>query len=206
MERIVVTGHQGFIGRALVAELLKRRYIVLPIGRDFTELKCDRVYHLASPSTTERIVANPLAVMDTIMDVTRSALKICPTALFINASSKGADELVDSAQGCYNVAKRCMEQYVQYSGVEFINYRIPSVYGPGMHNSNFIKRCVDGNATVPTTPDKLHYIAHIDDVVDAMINLTPIQTEEITLGEIYEDFSSGWRGIYRPTFGSQATK
>lgn len=197
MARVVVTGHTGFIGRNLVEALLKAGHVVYPIGRDFRQIKCDRVYHLASPSTTERIEADPTGVMDTIMDATRSALKICPDALFINASSKGAIDLAESPQGCYNVAKRAMETYIRFSGVKFMNYRIPSVYGPGMHDSNFIKRCINGNAYAPLEPNKVHYIAHIDDVVDSLVNLTEIKTEEITLGEIYESFSSGRRGLHR---------
>lgn len=203
MEKAVVTGYTGFIGQNLVQGLLKRGFIVYPIGRDFKQVDCDRVYHLASPSTTERIQANPTGVMDTILDATRSALKICPTALFINASSKGAIDLAETPQGCYNVAKRCMETYIQFSGVQYMNYRIPSVYGPGMHETNFIKRCINKTAYVPQNPNQVHYIAHIDDVVDALINLTAINTEEITLGEIYESFSTGRRGLHRPTSNAQ---
>lgn len=203
--RIAVTGYTGFIGSKLCEELLRQGHIVLPIGKDFRPVECDRVYHLACPSTTERITADPTQIMDIVMDATRAALKICPTALFINASSKGANMLADSPQGCYNIAKRCMEQYVQYSGVEYLNYRIPSVYGPGMHGSNFIKRCVDGTAYVPENPNTLHYIAHIDDVVDALAILTEIKTEEISLGEIYESFSSGRRGLHRPTLNAQTS-
>lgn len=199
MEKVVVTGASGFIGSNLVKELLKRGYDVHPMGRTFYQIECDRVYHLASPSTTERINSNPLEVMDSIMDATRAAIQICPTALFVNASSKGAADINDTPQGSYNVAKRCMEIYLNNSTLKHINYRIPSVYGYGMHNSNFIKRCVDKNAYKPSEPDTLHYIAHIDEVVEALIDLRSINIEEITLGEIYEDFSSGRRGLHRPT-------
>jgi nucleoside-diphosphate-sugar epimerase len=198
VEKVVVTGASGFIGRNLVLRLLERGFIVYPMGRDFVAKECDRVYHLASPSTTERINSNPTEVMDSILDATRSAIKICPTALFVNASSKGAADINDTPQGAYNVAKRCMEAYLNNSTVKHINYRIPSVYGYGMHDSNFIKRCVDGNAYKPSTPDTLHYIAHVDEVVEALIDLRNINIEEITLGEIYEDFSSGRRGLHRP--------
>lgn len=206
MASAAVTGYTGFIGKKLVEALLKEGFTVYPVGRDFRHIDCDRVYHLASPSTTERIESNPTGVMDTIMDATRAALKICPDALFINASSKGAIDLAESPQGCYNVAKRSMETYIRFSGVKFLNYRIPSVYGPGMHESNFIKRCINGNAYAPLEPGKIHYIAHIDDVVDALVHLTEIKTEEITLGEIYESFSSGRRGLYRPTSDTPVTR
>ena len=39
----------------------------------------------------------------------------------------------------------------------------------------------------------------LEDVVDAMINLQPLQIEQITVGEIYEQFNSGRRGLYRST-------
>ena len=111
----------------------------------------------------------------------------------------GATELDDTAQGAYNIAKRCMEVYLKHSGVDYINYRLPAVYGEGMHNDQFIKRCVDGTAYRPATPNRAYYIAHINDVVDALINLTSVNVEIITLGEIYELFNSGRRGLHRPT-------
>jgi nucleoside-diphosphate-sugar epimerase len=197
MARVIVTGAQGFIGRALVAELLKRGDVVLPMGRIYTPVQCDIIYHLACPSTTEFINANPNKVMDIIMDGTRQALDICPTAVFVNASSMGAASVDDSCQGAYNVAKLCMENYLLHLDRVIHNYRLPSVYGPGMHNDAFIKRCVDGTAYIPTDPNKTHYIAHIDDVVHAFVNLSELAVEKITLGQIYESFNSGRRGLYR---------
>lgn len=192
-----VTGSSGFIGRNLVRGLLNNGYQVVKIARHMPPIECDRVYHLACPSTTKDIKANPTGIMDIIFDGTRKAMQICPTATFVNASSKGVFELDNSPQGCYNIAKRAMESYLEFSNTDYINYRIPSVYGPDMHSDMFIKRCVDGNATKPVDPTKVHYIAHIDEVVDALINLRPIEIEEITLGEIYEHFTTGRRRLHR---------
>lgn len=199
MEKVAVTGYTGFIGRNLVQGLEKAGFSVLKIDRDFTPIECDRIYHLASPSTTESIHRDTLGVMDAIIDGTRKAMQVCETALFINASSKGAADINETPQGGYNVAKLCMEIYLLHSNMYHMNYRIPSVYGEGMHDSNFIKRCVDGNAYKPDTPEQAHYIAHIDEVVSALIELRDINIEKITLGEIYESFSSGRRGLHRPT-------
>jgi len=201
--KIAVTGATGFIGKQLVDQLLENGNIVYQIGREFEKVDCDIIYHLACPSTTEIISRDTRMVMDTIMDGTRKALAICPTAFFVNASSMGA-EFVDvdkSPQNAYNVAKRCMEIYLEYSAGPFgyINYRLPAVYGPGMHDDFFIKRCVDGTAYKPVEPDKLYYIAHVDDVVHAMSKCEQIPIEKITLGQIYELFNSGRRGLHRPT-------
>lgn len=190
--RIAVTGFTGFIGTHLVEELLRKGNIVHPIGRDFKPVECDIVYHLACPSTTEFINKNPKEVMDIIIDGTRQALTICPTALFVNASSFGADNIDRSPQGAYNIAKRCMEIYLEYSAgvASYINYRIPSVYGPGAPPDSFVQRCIDGTAYKPTEPDKLHYIVHVKDLVNAMSECKQIPIEEITIGEIYEQFST----------------
>jgi nucleoside-diphosphate-sugar epimerase len=199
MEKVAVTGHTGFIGKHLVAGLEQAGYEVVLVSKDFEQVECNRVYHLACPSSTEKINNNPVEVMDTIIDATRKAMKICPKALFINASSFGVYEIDDTAQGAYNIAKRCMEIYLTHSDIECLNFRLPSIYGQGMSNDAFIKRCIDGTAYEPPTPDKLHYIAHIDDVVDGLINLTRFDVETITLGEIYEQFNSGRRGLHRTT-------
>ena len=199
-KRIAVTGATGFIGQRLVEKLLREGDIVHPMGREFRPVECDIVYHLACPSTTEFIKNNTQQVMDIILDKTREALAISPGALFINASSMGAEDIDPSPQGAYNVAKRCMEIYLEHSAgpYGYINYRLPAVYGPGAPSDSFIQRCIDGTAHKPDDPNRLYYIAHVDDVVEALAYCRQVPTEEITLGSIYEEFSSGRRGLYRP--------
>lgn len=202
VKKIAVTGATGFIGTRLVELLVRRGHIVYPIDRDFRQVECDVVYHLACPSSTEYMNKHPREVMDTIMDATRKALAVCPNAFFVNASSMGAKfiDVDKSPQSAYNIAKRCMEVYLEHSAGVFgyINYRIPSVYGPGASPDSFIQRCVDGTAYKPTDPNKMHYIAHVDDVVEALADCKQIPVEEITLGQIYELFNSGRRGLHRP--------
>jgi nucleoside-diphosphate-sugar epimerase len=205
MEKIAVTGATGFIGKHLVSRLEQGGYEVIQVSKKFDPVECNRIYHLACPSTTAAITNDPIAVMDTIMDATRLALKVCPTATFVNASSFGVFDIADTAQGAYNVAKRCMEIYLLHIKNNCVNYRLPSVYGQGMHDDAFIKRCVDGTAYKPTEPNKLHYIAHVDDVVEALINLAEFKTEIITLGEIYEQFTTGRRGLHRPEPSTQTS-
>ena len=195
VETVVVTGSSGFIGRHLVQALKDNGFEV-----DNNSRYISRVYHLACPSTTERINADPLAVMDTILDLTRSTMRMWPNAQFINASSMGAsqiDHLDASAQTAYDVAKKCMELYLIHSRMKFTNYRLPAVYGVGMHDDHFIKRCIDGRAYKPTDPDRQYWIAHIDDVVEALVKLEDIKMEKITLGEIYENFSTGQRTLQK---------
>lgn len=205
MEKAAVTGHTGFIGKYLVKELEKNNFKVIQISKDFEQVECDRIYHLACPSTTQRITEDPLGIMDIILDGTRKAMKVCPTATFINASSFGAFDIADTAQGAYNVAKRCMEIYLLHSNINCINYRLPSVYGEGMHDDAFIMRCINGTAYKPKEPNKLHFIAHVSDVVEAMVQLEQFNTEIITLGEIYEQFATGRRGLYRPAPSTQTS-
>jgi len=133
--------------------------------------------------------------MDIIFDVTREALKINSTALFVNASSMGVLSVDNTAQECYNIAKQSMEVYLKYSGRNYVNYRIPSVYGIGMKDDCFIKRCVNKKAYKPKDFNKIHYIAHVDKVVKCMVELKELEIEQITLGEIYENFTSGKRGL-----------
>lgn len=197
MEKIAVTGHTGFIGRNLVLKLRKLGHEVILIDKNFTPTDCDRIYHLACPATTEQIVNNTIVVMDAILDLTRKAMKISKNALFINASSFGAADINETRQGAYNVSKRCMETYLLYSGINYVNYRIPSVYGEDASPDSFIKRCVLGTAYKPKNPSQIWPISHIDDVTDALINLSDIKIEYLTLGEIYEQFTTRKRTLER---------
>lgn len=202
MAKVAVTGYNGFIGTHLVRALLAAGHVVYPMDPEwgYEPKEVDRIYHLACPSASSTIVGDPIGVMNTIMDVTRNAMSICPKALFINVSSIGATQLdVDEyGQKAYNIAKRCMEVYLEHSGIDYINYRLPSVYGEDMRNDNLIKRCAEGRATPPQDPDRMYFIGHIDDVVESLVNLLPIDIEQITLGQIYEQFNSGRRGLHRP--------
>jgi nucleoside-diphosphate-sugar epimerase len=195
MEKIAVTGSTGFIGKNLVAGLERAGYEVIQITKQFEQVECSKVYHLACPSTTEKINKNPIEIMDIIFDKTRQAMNICRSALFVNASTYGVNFIDDSKQSCYNIAKLSMEYYLKYSDIKYLNYRLPSIYGEGMHDDNFIKRCIDKKAYEPKNLEQKYYISHIDDVVDSLINLTEIKVEETTLGTIYEQFSSGKRGL-----------
>ena len=163
----------------------------------------DIIYHLSCPSTTSFITQNPIKIMDIILDKTREAMSINQQALFVNASSMGALEFVENEQGAYNIAKRCMEIYLSHSGRRYLNYRLPSVYGPGMADDVYIKRCIDKTAYYPPDPDKKYYISHVDEVVDALVQLREVDIEETTLGTIYESFNSGRRGLHRPAPNSR---
>lgn len=199
MAKIAVTGSHGFIGSRLVHQLLDQGHQVIKIARHMPPADCDIIYHLACPSSTRFINDNPLEIVDIIVDGTRKALEINPTAKFVFASSYGASELTldKSPQLNYNSAKFLMEQYLEHSGRDVVIYRLPSVYGIGMSNDAFVKKCIDKNAYRPKKPNKKHYIAHIDYVVEQMSKLEQVEAEEITLGEIYEEFGSGRRGLYR---------
>ena len=95
---IAVTGHTGFIGRNLVEEFKRQGYNPILIDKNFTPVKCDRIYHLACPATTYHITNNTISVMDAILDLTRKAMNICSDALFVNASSFGAADINESKQ------------------------------------------------------------------------------------------------------------
>jgi nucleoside-diphosphate-sugar epimerase len=189
---IAVTGHSGFIGTYLCNAIEKKGWKLIRISNVMESVKCDRVYHLACPSSTQNILDDPIGIIDVIIDGTRKASKICPKAQFINISSMGALYTTkDSKQSCYNTAKRLMELYLKYdkSVSNTMTYRLPSVYGVGMGADCFIQRCIDGKAYKPKNYDKIHYIGSIDSIIESLIYLKPLKIEVITLGEIYDRFS-----------------
>lgn len=189
--KVAITGYRGFIGSALLKACIDQG--IDAVGVEPTDSgQYDRVYHLACPATTARIVGDTTGVMDAIMDATRQALNICPSALFINASSQGAAYPDFSHQGGYNVAKLCMEVYLHHCADKYniMSYRLPAVYGHAVNKDFFVHRCVDGTAYKPTE-DREYQIAHIDDVVDALISLNPVNSTQTTLNEVYQKFTSG---------------
>lgn len=195
---IAVTGHSGFIGKHLCRAILNKGWTLIKISKSFEPTKCDRIYHLACPSSTKIINDDPISIINTIINGTKEAMRVCPDAKFINASSIGANYTKGmEPQIAYNTAKRLMELYLYHTNINSINYRIPSVYGEGMSKDSFIQRCIEGSAYKPSNPDSIHYIIHINNLIQSMIKLEPLEIEKITLGEIYEDFTTGRRGLYR---------
>ena len=187
---VAVTGHSGFIGKYLCDEIVNKGWKLIKIDRDMKPVKCDRIYHLACPSSTKIINENPIEIINIIVEATKKASEICKSAHFVNISSMGAADTSDNTpQGCYNTAKRLMELYLRHSDVNFSNYRLPSIYGDGMPDDTFIQKCIDGTAYKPKDPDKLHYISHVNIVIEALIDLKPLEIEEIALGDIYDRFT-----------------
>lgn len=188
--KIAITGYRGFIGSALMKEFFHRG--ITAVGVAPTDIgDFDRVYHLACSATPEKIYGDPIGTMNSIIDVTRQALNICPTALFINASSQGAAYPYEKTpMGAYNVAKLCMETYLSYINQPTMSYRLPAVYGPGMNRKFFIPQCIDGTAYHPIE-DREYRIAHIADVVEDLADLNQVRCRNTTLIETYNKFTHG---------------
>ena len=200
--RIGVTGASGFIGSHLCTALEANGHDVVKLEwHGVYHGRFDKIYHLMSPATTPAITRDPCDTIDTIINGTIWARNIDSKALFINISSMGAGRLHDNntPQNVYNTAKKLSEMYIKYHGGPFKNYRLPAVYGPGMKDEFYIKRCVDGTATEPTgdTASKKYIIAYIDDVINMLVNGKKFDYEKTTIGKIYEDFSNGSRGLHR---------
>jgi len=196
--KIVVTGSSGFIGTYLCAELEVQGFEVVKMGREYVKTECDRVYHLGCPSSTEVLQDNPAGIVDIIIDKTREAVRICPEAIFINASTMGVEIGSDDyAQNLYNRAKGLMEEYLvgTIPNERLYNYRIPSVYGKGMNMSGFVGRCVEGKAYRPENGGHKYAIISINELVKSMVGLEEIKGENTTLGNIYEEFGIKGRKI-----------
>lgn len=166
---ILVTGHMGFIGKALMPHLPNAIGLDIKDGNDI--LTCDLpdadvVIHLAAQPGVINSMKDPVRTVDQNITATVRLLKRYPKAKFIFASSGGTIQEVIASP--YGMSKFCCEKFIEMMNDNYVILRFANIYGTGgrsvvdkflRENNNIIYG--DGSAT--------RTYLYIDDLVDGIL-------------------------------------
>lgn len=208
--KVLVTGANGFIGKNLIAELVRREGIeVLPYDIDTPVDKlaeycseCEFVYNLAGinrPEHVEEFMEGNFGFATMLVEALKQAGNICP---IMNSSSIQA-----ALENPYGKSKKAGEDmmfaYGQQTGAHVYIYRFPNVFGKWCrpnYNSAVATFCYNIAHNLPIQVNDRSTVMHlvyIDDVVEELLQAldghphvnadgycyVPVE-HEITLGEI----------------------
>lgn len=208
--KVLVTGANGFIGKNLIAELVRREGIeVFPYDIDTPVDKlaeycseCEFVYNLAGinrPEHVEEFMEGNFGFATMLVEALKQAGNICP---IMNSSSIQA-----ALENPYGKSKKAGEDmmfsYGQQTGAHVYIYRFPNVFGKWCrpnYNSAVATFCYNIAHNLPIQVNDRSTVMHlvyIDDVVEELLQAldghphvnadgycyVPIE-HEITLGEI----------------------
>lgn len=210
--KVLVTGARGFIGKNLVAELVRREGIEVQAFDVDTPMEkldeycreCDFVYNLAGvnrPERVEEFEEGNFGFVSTLLDTLEKYENICPV---MNSSSIQA-----AWENPYGKSKKAGEDrmlaYGQKTGALVYIYRFPNVFGKWCrpnYNSAVATFCYNIAHDLPVQVNDrstLMHLVYIDDVVEELLQALAghphineegycyVPTEhEVTLGEIVD--------------------
>lgn len=214
MNKILITGAKGFIGKNLVAELNNRKAGEVlefdkdndPIDLETFAKECDFVFHLAGVNRPEKPEEFTHGNFDLTVHLTNLLTKFKNKAPVILSSSTQA--ALDNDYGkSKKAAEDALFQYSKDSGVPVIAYRLPNVFGKWCrpsYNSVVATFCHNIAHDLPiqiNNPESQMSQVYIDDVVTEFINKSG-QMMNSNASELIEDI----KPVYPVTLGNLAEK
>lgn len=185
--RILLTGHKGFIGSALLLRLQKK-HIVFNIdkadGLDLLDCTLDKevdlVIHLAGESGVRQSFDNPAKYWFNNVEASRRLFNRYSNTRILYASSSSAYE---PDLNPYAASKFCLEELAERHG-NTVGMRFHTVWNETPRKGMFLQKLFDGELEYVTN----HYrdFVHLTDVLDAIEILI---NKDYMLGEI--DIGSG---------------
>lgn len=168
--KIVVSGHEGFIGGYLLHELKKNEVIGLDIKSGNDILECylppaDVVIHLAAEPGVVASVADPYSNARTNILGTIRLLRRYKDAKFIFASSGGT--IQETIESPYGLSKKTCEEYIKLLHDNYVILRFPNVYGKG--SRSVIDKFLNDDITIYGDGSAKRTYGYVKDVVGAIV-------------------------------------
>ena len=187
--KFIVTGGEGFIGRALTAYLLSRENEVISVDRkngleageyfsssDLSEVDC--VFHLAAQTSVFNqnkgdIIRDNIETFKTVCDACkRHGVKL------IYASSSTANH--ENTRSLYGISKQFNEQYARCYNPDATGVRFHNVYGPNPRHGTLLWYMLHQERVRLFNEGKnIRHFTYIDDIVKGLL-----MTYELNLSSV----------------------
>jgi len=177
--KVIITGGEGFIGKALAAALIKRGVQVISIDRkkgieaddffngiDLSGIDC--VYHLAAQTSVFNN-DNDLIIHDNI----KTFISVCDACKragvkLVYASSSTANS--PNTTSLYGISKRFNEEYARCYNPQATGVRLHNVYGPNPRQGTLLWHLLHDNPVRLVNGGRnVRHFTYIDDVVEGLI-------------------------------------
>lgn len=202
--KVLVTGHSGFVGKNLVARLLKEQHSVLALNSrlgnqygvlaEVQSFNPDIIYHCAAnkaSSTKESAGKDIQTNIDGTWNLL-NALKDCDYQLFVNLGSSSEYGRKDKAMNendvlepnsYHSFAKAAQTNLIQTYGLvenrPVVTLRLFSVYGPHERTTRLIPAVVDACLNKKdlklSSPEVVRDFVYVDDVVDVCMKIDKLK-------------------------------
>lgn len=179
MSKFIVTGSEGFIGKALVAFLVAKGHEVIGIDRKNGDEASDivkflisnedvkGVFHLAAQTS----VFNPELKqirednIDTFMTVCNACARRDVRLVYASSSTAAPG----NATSMYGLSKRFDEQYARLYNDEAYGVRLHNVYGPDPRQGTLLWHLMNDDVVdLYDMGGQTRHFTHIDDAVDGL--------------------------------------
>ncbi len=178
--KVVITGGEGFIGKALAAALSRRGVEVIIIDRtkgieakDFFDTvpnlnEADCVYHLAAQTSVfntdkAQIMHDNIETFMAVCDACK-----CAGVKLVYASSSTANS--PNTTSLYGISKRFDEEYARCYNPNATGVRLHNVYGPNPRQGTLLWHLFHDNPVRLVNGGRnVRHFTYIDDVVEGLI-------------------------------------
>lgn len=178
--KVVITGGEGFIGKALAAALSRRGVEVIIIDRtkgieakDFFDTvpnlnEADCVYHLAAQTSVFN--TDKAQIMHDNIETFMAVCDACKRAdvKLVYASSSTANS--PNTTSLYGISKRFDEEYARCYNPNATGVRLHNVYGPNPRQGTLLWHLFHDNPVRLVNGGRnVRHFTYIDDVVEGLI-------------------------------------
>lgn len=179
MAKYIVTGSEGFIGKALVAFLVAQGHEVIGIDRKngdeasdigkflVSNENVDGVFHLAAQTSvfnteTEQIRKDNI---DTFITVCAQCANAGIRLVYASSSTAAPG----NATSMYGISKRFNEQYARLYHDDAWGVRLHNVYGPDPRRGTLLWHLLNDDVVdIYNMGDNTRHFTHIDDAVNGL--------------------------------------